>query len=84
MKNSDVDVATEMATFARTQILSQTAVSMLAQANSFPHMLLPLGEGAGIPVIWPEIWPRKNRRASGGPGNGLNNQKKKGNVCGHR
>ena len=45
MKNSDVDVATEMATFARTQILSQTAVSMLAQASSFPHMLLHLVGG---------------------------------------
>ena len=42
---SDVDVATEMTTFARTQILSQTAVSMLAQANSFPHMLMELIEG---------------------------------------
>ena len=42
---SDVDVATEMTTFARTQILSQTAVSTLAQANSFPHMLLQLVGG---------------------------------------
>ena len=42
---SDADIATEMTNFARTQILSQTAVSMLAQANSFPHMLMELIEG---------------------------------------
>ena len=42
---SDADIATEMTNFARTQILSQTAVSMLAQANSFPHMLMDLIEG---------------------------------------
>ena len=39
---SDVDVATEMTDFVRTQILSQSAVSMLAQANSLPHMLMGL------------------------------------------
>ena len=42
---SDADIATEMTNFPRTQILSQTAVSMLAQANSFPHMLMELIEG---------------------------------------
>ena len=39
---SDVDVATEMTTFVRNQILTQSATSMLAQANAFPHMLLEL------------------------------------------
>ena len=39
---SDADIATEMTAFVRTQILSQSAVSMLAQANSFPHMLMSL------------------------------------------
>ena len=35
---SDVDVATEMTAFVRQQILTQTAVAMLAQANSLPQM----------------------------------------------
>ena len=35
---SDVDVATEMTEFVRQQILTQTAVAMLAQANSLPQM----------------------------------------------
>ena len=39
---SDVDVATEMTTFVRNQILTQAAVSMLAQANSLPRMALNL------------------------------------------
>ena len=39
---SDADVATEMMTFARNQILTQSAVSMLAQANASPRMLLGL------------------------------------------
>ena len=39
---SDVDVATEMTTFVRNQVLTQSASSMLAQANSFPHMLMEL------------------------------------------
>ncbi len=39
---SDVDVATEMTTFVRNQVLTQSAVSLLAQANAFPHMLLRL------------------------------------------
>ena len=39
---SDVDVATEMTNFVRNQILSQAAVSMLAQANSLPRMALNL------------------------------------------
>jgi len=39
---SDVDVATEMTEFVRNQILSQAAVSMLAQANSLPRMALNL------------------------------------------
>lgn len=33
---SDVDVATEMTEFIRNQILTQTAVAMLAQANNLP------------------------------------------------
>jgi len=39
---SDVDVATEMTNFVRNQILTQAAVSMLAQANSLPRMALNL------------------------------------------
>ena len=39
---SDVDVATEMTEFVRNQILTQSAVSMLAQANSLPRMALTL------------------------------------------
>ena len=39
---SDVDVATEMATLTRTQVLSQAGISMLAQANSMPQMALSL------------------------------------------
>ncbi len=39
---SDVDVATEMATLTRTQVLSQAGVAMLAQANSMPQMALTL------------------------------------------
>jgi flagellin len=39
---SDVDVATEMTEFTRQQILTQSAVSMLSQANSLPRMALSL------------------------------------------
>ena len=39
---SDVDVASEMTEFVRNQILTQSAVSMLAQANSMPRMALSL------------------------------------------
>jgi flagellin len=39
---SDVDVSTEMTQFVRNQILSQAAVSMLAQANALPRMALNL------------------------------------------
>jgi flagellin len=39
---SDVDVATEMATMTRTQVLAQAGVSMLAQANTVPQMALNL------------------------------------------
>ncbi len=39
---SDVDVATEMTEFVRTQILTQAAVAMLAQANSLPRMAMQL------------------------------------------
>ncbi len=35
---SDVDVATEMTEFVRNQILPQSAVAMLSQANSLPQM----------------------------------------------
>ncbi|MDE7063878.1 MAG: flagellin, partial [Desulfovibrionaceae bacterium] len=42
---SDVDVATEMTEFVRSQILSQAATSMLAQANSLPRILAGLLEG---------------------------------------
>ena len=39
---SDVDVSTEMTNFVREQILSQSAVAMLAQANSLPQMAMKL------------------------------------------
>jgi len=39
---SDVDVATEMTSFVRSQILTQSAVAMLSQANSLPKMALQL------------------------------------------
>ena len=37
---SDVDVATEMTQFVRNQILTQSAVAMLGQANSLPQMAM--------------------------------------------
>ena len=43
---SDVDVATEMTEFVREQILTQSAVAMLSQANNLPKMALQL-LGAG-------------------------------------
>ena len=39
---SDVDVATEMSTMTRNQVLTQAGVSMLAQANTLPQMALTL------------------------------------------
>jgi flagellin len=42
---SDVDVATEMASLTRNQVLSQAGVSMLAQANGMPQMALTLLRG---------------------------------------
>lgn len=39
---SDTDVATEMTAFVRNQILSQSAVAMLTQANSMPKMIMQL------------------------------------------
>ncbi|WP_421900820.1 flagellin [Maridesulfovibrio sp.] len=39
---SDVDVATEMTNYSKQQIITQSAVSMLAQANSLPQMALSL------------------------------------------
>lgn len=42
---SDVDVATEMTEFVRNQILTQSAVAMLAQANSLPKMAMQLISG---------------------------------------
>jgi flagellin len=42
---SDVDVAEEMTTFIRNQVLTQAAVAMLAQANSLPQMALQLIQG---------------------------------------
>jgi flagellin len=39
---SDVDVATEMATMTKTQVLAQAGISMLAQANTMPQMALQL------------------------------------------
>ena len=42
---SDVDVATEMTQFVRNQILTQSAVAMLSQANTLPQMALQLMQG---------------------------------------
>jgi flagellin len=42
---SDVDVATEMTNFVRNQILTQSAVAMLSQANSLPKMAMQLIQG---------------------------------------
>ena len=42
---SDVDVATEMTQFVRNQILTQSAVAMLSQANSMPRMAMTLISG---------------------------------------
>ena len=42
---SDTDVATEMTEFVRNQIMTQTAVAMLSQANSLPQMALQLIQG---------------------------------------
>ncbi|GAB6036382.1 flagellin [Fundidesulfovibrio butyratiphilus] len=42
---SDTDVATEMTQFVREQILTQSAVAMLSQANSLPKMALSLIQG---------------------------------------
>ena len=39
---SDVDVATEMASMTRNQVLAQAGISMLAQANMMPQMALTL------------------------------------------
>ncbi|MBO4369219.1 MAG: flagellin, partial [Desulfovibrio sp.] len=39
---SDVDVASEMTNFVRNQILTQSAVAMLSQANSMPQMAMRL------------------------------------------
>jgi flagellin len=39
---SDVDVATEMATMTRNQVLAQAGVAMLAQANTMPQLALSL------------------------------------------
>ena len=42
---SDVDVANEMTNFVRNQILTQSAVAMLAQANQLPQMAMQLMQG---------------------------------------
>ena len=42
---SDVDVSLEMTEFVRQQILSQSAVSMLSQANTLPRLALSLIAG---------------------------------------
>lgn len=39
---SDVDVSQEMTQFVRNQVMTQSAVAMLGQANSYPHMLMNL------------------------------------------
>jgi flagellin len=42
---SDTDVATEMATMTRNQVLAQAGISMLTQANTMPQMALQLLKG---------------------------------------
>jgi len=42
---SDVDVASEMASMTRNQVLAQAGVAMLGQANSMPQMALSLLRG---------------------------------------
>jgi len=42
---SDVDVAQEMTEFVRNQILTQSAVAMLAQANQLPQLAMQLLQG---------------------------------------
>jgi flagellin len=42
---SDVDVATEMATLTRNQVLAQAGIAMLSQANTMPQMALALLRG---------------------------------------
>jgi flagellin len=42
---SDVDVATEMTEYSKEQIITQSAVAMLSQANSLPQMALSLITG---------------------------------------
>ncbi len=42
---SDVDVALEMATMTRNQVLAQAGVAMLSQANTMPQMALTLLRG---------------------------------------
>ena len=39
---SDVDVASEMTQFVRKQILTQSSVAMLSQANSMPKMAMQI------------------------------------------
>ncbi|KLA46385.1 flagellin, partial [Ligilactobacillus ruminis] len=41
----DVDMAEEMMTFTKSNILSQAATSMLAQANAMPNSVLSLLQG---------------------------------------
>lgn len=42
---SDIDVADEMTRFVRNQILAQSSVAMLTQANSLPQMAMQLIQG---------------------------------------
>ena len=42
---SDADVAQEMTAFVRNQILTQSAVAMLSQANQLPQMAMQLIQG---------------------------------------
>jgi flagellin len=42
---SDADIAVEMTRFVRNQILTQSAVAMLSQANTLPQMALQLMQG---------------------------------------
>jgi flagellin len=39
---SDADIGAEMMVFVKNQILTQSSVAMLSQANTWPHMMMSL------------------------------------------
>ena len=61
---SDVDVATEMTNFVRSQILTQAAVAMLSQANSIPQILKRIKFSAFTTIVNGQIFFRWERVVS--------------------